>query len=131
MHRFTVRLSLFVIVVLLILAGCSSSAQNGAAKAVEGYLQAVTAQDINKASSLSCANWESSAQLEVDSFSAVTAKLDGLSCKETGTDGKFTLVSCQGKIVTTYNNENQEINLAGRVYQAVQESGEWRMCGYK
>jgi len=59
--------------------------------------------------------------LEVDSFAAVTAKLDGLACKEIGKSGAFTLVSCQGKIVTTYNNENQEINLAARNYQAVQE----------
>ena len=125
------RLFLFAIVSFFVLAGCTSSSQNGAAKAVEGYLQAVTVQDINKASSLSCADWESSAQLEVDSFSAVTAKLDGLSCQQTGTSGKFTLVTCQGKIVTTYNNENQEINLTGRVYQAVQENSAWRMCGYK
>ena len=131
MRSFSMKISLFLIVALLILAGCTSSSQSGAAKAIEGYLQAVTAKDLNKASNLSCADWESSAQLEVDSFAAVTAKLDGLSCKETGTSGKFTLVTCQGKIVTTYNNENQEINLTGRVYQAVQENSAWRMCGYK
>jgi hypothetical protein len=125
------RLILLMIVGLLILAGCSSTNQNGAAKAVEGYLQAVVAKDANKVTSLSCADWESGAQLEVDSFSAVTAKMNDLSCKVTGTSGKFTLVGCTGNIITTYNNEDQEINLAGRVYLAVQENSEWRMCGYK
>jgi hypothetical protein len=98
---------------------------------VEGYLKAVADKDSNQATSFSCAAWESSAQLEVDSFAAVTAKIEGLSCKENGKSGDFSLVSCQGKIVTTYNNENQEITLEGRVYQVIQEGGEWRMCGYQ
>jgi hypothetical protein len=130
MRGLATRCSLIVIVIALVLAGCSSP-KSGAVQAVEDYLQAVSSKDINKASSLSCAAWESSAQLEVDSFAAVTARLEGLSCKENGKAGNYTLVSCQGKIVTTYNNENNEIKLDGRVFQTLQENNEWRMCGYQ
>jgi hypothetical protein len=131
MHLFPRRFAVLLVIMLVIgLSGCTSSA-NGPAQAVQGYLQAVVAKDSTKAGSLSCAAWESSAQLEVDSFAAVTAKLDGLSCKENGKSGSDTLVSCEGKIVTTYNNENQEITLSGRIYKVVQENGDWRMCGYQ
>ena len=81
--------------------------------------------------SLSCASWESQAQTEADSMTAVTARLEGLACQESGKDGSTTLVTCKGKIVATYNNEDQDIPLDGRTYKVVQESNEWRMCGYK
>lgn len=130
MHRSLSFLLLFIIVTTAILAGCSAAKAN-AAQAIEGYLQALVAKNPDKVISLSCSSWESQAQTEVDSFGAVTAKLDGLSCQETGKNGNMTLVSCKGKIVTTYNNENQEIDLSARTYQAVQEDNQWRMCGYK
>ncbi len=130
MHRSLSFVLLFIILTTAILAGCSADKDN-AAQAIEGYLQALVAKDQNKVISLSCASWESQAQTEVDSFGAVTAKLDSLSCQETGKDGNKTLVSCKGKIVTTYNNENQEIDLSARTYQVVQEDNQWRMCGYK
>jgi hypothetical protein len=131
MRYLTRRFAVMILVMAIIgLNGCTASG-SGAAQAVQGYLQAVVAKDSAKAGSFACAAWENNAQLEVDSFAAVTAKLDGLSCKETGKSGNDTLVACEGKIVTTYNNENQEINLTGRVYKAVQENGDWRMCGYQ
>lgn len=114
-----------------LLGACAGGAAAGAPQAIEAYLQALVAEDQAKVVSLSCAEWEESARLEVDSFQGVKAALEGAVCAETGTDGDTALVTCQGKIVATYNNENQELPLNTRTYQAVQEGGEWRMCGYK
>ena len=124
--------ALFAITTLLALAGCSGSGTgNAAPKVVENYLQALVAQDTAKLSTLSCKDWEKQALLELDSFQGVTAKVDQPACTQTGTDGHTALVVCQGKIVATYNNENQELPLNARTYKVVQESGEWRVCGYQ
>ena len=36
---------------------------------------------------------------------------------------------CNGNIVATYNNEDQQLDLSVRTYQVVQEGGEWLVCG--
>jgi hypothetical protein len=51
-------------------------------------------------------------------------------CTKAGDEGTSARVTCAGKIVATYGNENQEIPLDRRAYLAAQEGGEWRMCGY-
>ena len=130
MHRQNYLIPLCFIILSVIIAGCAAS-KSGAAQAVEGYLQALVAKNQDKVISLSCASWESQAQTEADSFGAMTAKLDSLSCQESGKNGNNTLVTCKGKIITTYNNENSEIDLSTRTYQVVQEDNQWRMCGYK
>ncbi len=130
MQRKMIGALLCIFVLSTLLTACAAP-KNGAAQAIEGYLQALVAKNPDKVVSLSCASWESQAQTEVDSFGAVTARLDNMSCKETGKNGNQTLVSCTGKIVTTYNNENQDIDLSSRTYVAVQEDNQWRMCGYK
>jgi predicted small secreted protein len=114
-----------------LLAACVSNTQPGPAQAVEAYLQALVNKDADKMISASCSEWESSARTELEAFTAVSASLDGLSCKETGKEGEKSLVQCDGKIVASYGGENQEFPLQGRTYQVVQQSGDWRMCGYK
>jgi hypothetical protein len=59
------------------------------------------------------------------------AQIEGLSCEENGTDGNYTLVACQGKIVTTYQGETREWNLSEHQFKLVLDDGEWRMCGYE
>ncbi len=109
----------------------SAPASSGAAKAIENYLTAlITSRKLDSVRSASCAAWEREAKIDFDSFQAVTAKLDGMTCQEAGKDGIFTLVNCKGKILVTYQNENQTLNLADKTYLAVQE-GEWKMCGYR
>lgn len=109
----------------------SAPASSGAAKAIENYLTAlITSRKLDSVKSASCAAWERDAKIDFDSFQAVTAKLDGMACQDAGKDGNFTLVNCKGKILVTYQNENQTLNLADKTYLAVQE-GEWKMCGYK
>jgi hypothetical protein len=114
----------------LLISACGK-AKDPAAKAVQDYLTALVSKDGNSISTLSCADWESNARLELDSLQAVTTRLENLSCATSGTDGETTLVSCQGKIIATYNNEDQQLDLSVRVYQVVQKGGEYLVCGYK
>ena len=89
------------------------------------------AKDANRLANLSCAAWEAEAKNELDSFGAVSARLEEPSCQISGEDGEYTLVSCTGKIIADYNGENLEINLGDRTYKAINEGGDWRMCGYR
>jgi hypothetical protein len=112
-------------------AACASSDSSGAPEAIEAYYTALINKDTDGVINASCAAWEESAKQDVDSFAAVTPALEGLACTQSGTDPDGALVTCQGVIKVTYNNEQQELPLEGRTYLAVEEGGEWRMCGYK
>ncbi|MBK8421099.1 hypothetical protein [Candidatus Villigracilis saccharophilus] len=116
----------------ILLSACGSSAASSpAVGAVEGYVNAIVANDADKLSALSCADWESDALIELDSLQAVTSTLDGFACQETGTDGEATLVHCDGKMILSYNGENQELDLSTRTYQVVEQSGDWLICGVR
>ena len=128
MRKFFLILIL-VIVSTLFLSACASKSSNGPTKAVEDYLNALVAKNSDRLTTLSCKDWENEALLELDSFQAVTTKLDGMSCTQTGTDGDTALVLCKGKIIATYNNENQELDLSTRTYQVVEQDGDWLVCG--
>ena len=125
------KIFLLLILVILtnLLAACASKNNGAPAKAVEDYLNALVAKDSDRLTTLSCSDWEDDALLELDSFQAVTTKLDGLACTQTGMDGDTALVLCKGKIIATYNNENQELDLSTRTYQVVQQDGDWLVCG--
>ena len=113
----------------ILLAGCGG--QDPAAAAVQGYLKALVAKDLVKLSNYSCADWEADAQVDLDSFTSVGTSLEDLQCKLESTEGNQTVVACTGKIVADYDGDLQEIDLSTRKYLAVQEGGEWRMCGYR
>ena len=125
-----ILLSLFIILIaVLLLSACSKSDSDAPAKAVEAYLNALVAKDENRLPTLVCGDWEQDALIELDSFQAVTPRLDNAVCKQTGTDGDTALVSCTGKIIATYNEEEQELDLSVRTYQVVQDNGDWLVCG--
>lgn len=126
------------IILALTLAACGGSgssatpiAKNPAAAVVESYLKALVTKDSAKVSNLSCKAFEQQALLEMDGFQAVKAELDGVTCKDAGTDGSATLVACTGNIVLTYNTEKQTLDVSRQTYKAAQEGGDWRVCGYK
>jgi hypothetical protein len=128
------KVALMVIILsllALLLFACGGKAADPASKAVEDYLNALVSKDSTKLSALSCADWESDALLELDSLQAVKTRLDGLTCKTTGTDGTTSQVNCQGKIMATYNGEDQALDLSVRTYQVMQQGGEYLVCGYK
>jgi predicted small secreted protein len=124
-----------LVALALILAACSGTSGTGSksssALTVEKYLQAVVSKDAAKVSNLACKAWESQALLEMDAFQAVKAELEGVSCKDAGTDGSATLVACTGNIVLTYDNEKRSLDVSRQTYKTVQEGGDWRVCGYK
>ncbi|MGZ6346061.1 MAG: hypothetical protein ACXWNC_00620, partial [Anaerolineales bacterium] len=102
-----------------------------AAKAIEDYLTALVNKNANSLSALSCAKWESNALLELDSLQAVSTKLENLSCGITGSTDSTTQVICKGRIVATYNGEDQQFDLSVRTYQVVNQGGEYLVCGYQ
>ena len=128
MHK--ILLTLIIVMLASVLpAACSSSDSEAPAKVVEDYLNTLVAKDADRLPTLVCGDWEEEALIELDSFQAVTARLDGLACEQTGTDGDTALVLCRGRIIASYNNEDQELDLSVRTYQVVQEGGDWLVCG--
>ncbi len=121
-------LILFILLANILLTACASST-DAPAKAVEDYLNTLIAKDDQRLPTLVCGDWEEDALIELDSFQAVTARLEDVSCNQTGTDGDTSLVLCKGKIIASYNNEDQELDLSTRTYQVVQEGGDWLVCG--
>lgn len=119
----------FVIVIALSLAACAAGAESGPVQAVEDYFSALAAKDENRLAALSCSAWEADALLALDSFRAVDTRLEGLACEQTGTDGDTALVLCNGSLVATYGDEDQQMDLSVFTYQVVQEGGEWLVCG--
>jgi|GEM_PF-341042 hypothetical protein len=113
----------------LLISACGTSPSVGPEKTVEAYLNALNAKDATRLSTLSCADWEPTALMELDSFQAVSTTLEGLSCAQTGTDGDKALVVCQGKIVASYNGELQSFDLSARAYTVEKSTGEWLVCG--
>lgn len=111
------------------LAGCQGG-QSGAANAVQKYLQARAASDVDQMSLLSCPAWEAQARIEAASFKAMNAKLDDVVCQVSGSDSGATLVTCSGHIVTTYQGEARQWTVGDHPFKVVQQDGQWRMCGY-
>jgi hypothetical protein len=129
--RKVVLLVILVCMSVLLLSACGGKAGDPASKAVEDYLNALVAKDSTKLSALSCASWEASAQMELDSLQAVKTRLVGVSCKTGSTSGSTSQVNCQGSIMATYNGEDQALDISARTYQVVQQSGDYLVCGYK
>jgi len=122
---------LLLLLILSLLSACNGAGGSaGAPAAVEGYLGALVSKDENRVINLSCAAWEAQARQEYNSFAAVELKLEGLKCQQVGQEGDYTLVACSGVMIASYGAEDLEIDVAERNYQVIQESGEWRMCGY-
>ncbi len=114
----------------LLLAACGE-AVDAAAAAVENYLNALVAKDADSISALSCADWEPQALLELDSLQAVETRLEGLACTSTTEEDGSISVNCVGKILATYNGEDQELDLSVRTYVVTEQGGEYLVCGYR
>lgn len=123
---------LLLILAALLLAACNAGGATGSAPdAIQSYIEAIIAQDSAAAAARSCAAWEAEALTEVHAFDGVTARLENVACSEGGQEGEATIVNCTGNIIATYQGEDRPLDLAARAYLAVEEGGEWRMCGYK
>jgi hypothetical protein len=121
-------LILSLILAGIILAACASDT-DAPAQAVENYLNALVNKESDRLPTLVCGEWEEDALIELDSFQAVTARLENVACSQTGADGETALVLCTGNIVATYNNEDQKLDLSTRTYQVIEQGGDWLVCG--
>jgi len=79
----------------------------------------------------SCAEWEESAILEMDSFKGVSASLKDLVCEQTAMEGSAATVQCTGSIEATYNNEQRQLSLEGKDYRVILDQGQWLYCGFE
>lgn len=115
--------------VTLIVSACGAN-DSGASQTVEAYVTALASKDEAGLISNSCAAWEESALLELDSLELVEVSLaNGIECQETGTDGDKTLVNCTGKLQMSYGGEPQELDFSKITYEVVNENGNWLVCG--
>lgn len=130
MRRAVLYTALLVLAAVL-LAGCQSGGGGDPAAAAESYLTALVEKDADALATLSCAEWEESAILELDSFQAVDVRLEGMDCQEASREGDTAVVSCTGSIVATYNEEDQQFPLDTRDFAMQLAGGEWRVCGYR
>jgi hypothetical protein len=122
--------ALTVFLLLTILTACAPG-NSQPEKAVEAYLNAIVEADLEKITTVSCAEWEEDAWLELDSFQGVEVSLVDMQCTQSGTDGDTALVTCNGHFLTSYDGEAMEIDLSTREYELVKQSGEWLVCGYR
>lgn len=124
-----VILVIIIIFGSLVLSSCSAS--GSPAETMEKYLQALAAKDEVSAVNHSCADWEEEALAEGASFMTVEVSLEDLQCQTDTETADTAAVSCSGKYIFSYDaGEDQELDLAGRLFNVIKESGEWRMCGY-
>ena len=129
MKRLFTSIWLLGLALAFFLTGCQGG-QSGAASAIQKYLQARAASEVDRMTLLSCPTWEAQARVEAASFKAMNAKLDNVTCQVSGSAGGSTLVTCQGHIVTTYQGEARQWTVGDHPFKVVQQDGEWRMCGY-
>jgi hypothetical protein len=125
--------SLLLIVLLfsgLVLSACAGG-QDAPAQTVELYHQALVDKDQEKLINYSCADWESQALLELDSFVSVDTELANVTCQTVSEESDTAQVTCEGAITATYNGEAREFPLSGRTFLVVKENNEWRLCGYE
>lgn len=122
-------LGLFVFFFVFMVTACAEEAESAdPADTIETYIKARIEGNADKMRAVSCADWENQALIQADSFKALNPEIEGMVCRRLDRrEGEFTLVGCEGKIVTTYNGETREWPLG--TYRLIQEDEEWKMCG--
>lgn len=123
----------FALLVLLALGAftLSACAESGSASdAIEAYLRAKVEADADEMVSLACPAWEAQALEEAASFSAVRAELENMTCEDRGESGDYTVVVCSGDLIVHYGGEEPRRQpLSDITYRALEDDGEWKMCG--
>jgi hypothetical protein len=129
LKKFLFRL-VVVIFLFLNLSACVA-AEDAPARAVEIYYLALVEKDQTRLLNQSCANWESNALLEFDSFISVETELVDFKCQSISEADNRAQVTCEGAISASYEGEVREFPFVQQTFIAVTEGGEWRMCGYE
>jgi hypothetical protein len=124
---------ILLIALTFILVGCAqdSSDPQAPAKAIEKYLEARISKDSDTFQGTFCADFELDALTDFDSFGAVEATLEDMTCEVGSVSDASAVVTCTGSVTVVYDGEdNNTLDLARFSYVAAQEDGEWKMCGY-
>jgi len=101
------------------------------ANAIGMYLEARISKDTQTFTGTFCADFEFDALTEFDSFGAVDATLENMTCATDTIYEDQAKVSCSGIMDVVYDGEtNNTMDLARFEYIATLEDGEWKMCGY-
>ena len=114
----------------LAVSACAGG-QDAPAQTVLLYQQALVDKNQEELINYACADWESQALLELDSFVSVETELVDVTCQTISEEGDTALVTCEGAISATYQGEAREFPLSGRTFIVVNENNEWRLCGYE
>ncbi|PJF36593.1 MAG: hypothetical protein CUN49_04685 [Candidatus Thermofonsia Clade 1 bacterium] len=117
------------LLLLLALAACQSGGDSPA-MAVENYLRTRITGDETRLVALACRAREAEARTEAASFAPMNATIKALSCRADGSDGQYTVVACQGEMVTNYAGETRTWDLGARRFRTLQEDGRWKVCGF-
>jgi outer membrane lipoprotein-sorting protein len=110
---------------LLLFAGCAEQADPS--NTILQYLEARVSANATGLQELTCAELESQIPAQIASFQSIEASLEDTSCRADGEQDGKTVITCSGKIVYDYDGERNERELGS--YLAVQENGDWKMCG--
>lgn len=129
-HRQFTTIFVLIGIAIILLTACASDV-DAPAQAVQQYYQALADKDQDRLVSLTCADFETMALLEFDSFVSVETTLTDFACQTISQEGEVAQVSCTGAISATYQGEVQEFPLSGQTFLAIQQGGEWLMCGYE
>jgi hypothetical protein len=123
---------MFVLLAGVMLLAACESASNDPGEAVTSYLEALVEKDREAFDQTYCADFEREAATEFDSFGAVDAALEDVTCEAGDATNGFRPVTCSGAIQITYDGERQDqaMDLSARTYRVTEEDGEWLMCGY-
>lgn len=117
----------------ILVAGCAQnqSDPNAPSKAIERYLEARISKNDEIFVGTFCSDFEFDALTEFDSFGAVEATIQEMSCKVDSISEGQANITCTGSVDVVYDGENNNTLDLGRfLYSAVQEDDEWKMCGY-
>lgn len=120
---------LLTFLLAVLLAACSGEGESPAA-AVENYLRTRITGDEAKLVGLACRAREAEARTEAASFAPMNAEIKTLSCRADGEDGQYTIVACQGEMVTNYAGETRQWDLGARRFRTLREDGQWKVCGF-
>ena len=128
--KHTLRL-LIPLILMIVACTTEQSDPQAPAQAIEKYLTARISKDSEAFVGTFCAAFELDALTEFDSFGAVEATIEDMTCTTDNISDGTANVTCSGSVTVVYDGEdNNTLDLGRFPYVAVQEDGAWKMCGY-
>ena len=97
---------------------------------LQRYMQAFAEKDEVAYTRLICPSWESEGLLAFDAYKGMQSRLGEITCRRVSGQQDEANVNCQGKILLSYGNENQEIDLSSRLYRLTWNGDVWQVCGF-